>query len=267
MRVVPGSITPATNSACRSSITLKKTGHDPFDCGAFTTTPTTPIRRSASPPRLKTVGRPVQPGHRVGRIGNGEPDRREPVPGSQVWRWGGGVTLLPCPPHPTNAQLIGIGRRSHATGRKRCPRRCLLDPPWSEAERHQDVRHPRRIRASHSAPPVPGADGRVAAARRAYPASAWPAHSAAAMAGAPWRSLAPHGRFARGRNPLRTAGLLRRATALGNLCSTTYSGGSTVHVHLACTAPSTEWPTADVAMPLGRCRCGAHGRLPNTAPN
>ena len=63
---------------------LKKTGHEPIDCGAFSYDPEDDYPAFCIAAATRTRGRPGQPGHRAGRIGQRRADRGKQGAGSPL---------------------------------------------------------------------------------------------------------------------------------------------------------------------------------------
>ena len=136
---------------------LESPGTSRSTAAPTSTTPRTTTRRSASPPRAKTVADPGSLGIVIGGSGNGEQIAANKVPGARCALAWSAETASLARQH-NNAQLIGIGGRMHTVEEALAIVDAFLAAEWSKAERHQ-----RRIdilaeyERTHVAPPVPGA--------------------------------------------------------------------------------------------------------------
>ena len=136
---------------------LRKTGHEPIDCGptAYDAEDDYPAFCIAAAER--TVADPQSLGIVLGGSGNGEQIAANKVPGARCALAWSTETASLARQH-NNAQLIGIGGRMHSTEEALAIVDAFLVAEWSKAERHQ-----RRIdilseyERTHVAPPVPGA--------------------------------------------------------------------------------------------------------------
>jgi ribose 5-phosphate isomerase B len=136
---------------------LKKTGHEPVDCGAYTYDAEDDYPAFCISASLRTVGDPGSLGIVIGGSGNGEQIAANKVPGARcALAWNTDTASLAR--EHNNAQLIGIGARMHTVDEALSFVDAFLSTPWSKAERHQ-----RRIdildeyERTHEAPAVPGA--------------------------------------------------------------------------------------------------------------
>ncbi|MCV7412058.1 ribose-5-phosphate isomerase [Mycobacterium florentinum] len=136
---------------------LKKTGHEPIDCGAFTYDAEDDYPAFCIDAAIRTVADPDSLGIVIGGSGNGEQIAANKVPGARcALAWS--VETASLARQHNNAQLIGIGGRMHTVAEALTFVDAFLTTPWSKAERHQ-----RRIdildeyERTHKAPPVPGA--------------------------------------------------------------------------------------------------------------
>ncbi|MDV3127706.1 ribose-5-phosphate isomerase [Mycobacterium sp. 21AC1] len=136
---------------------LKKNGHEPIDCGAYSYDAEDDYPAFCIATALKTVADPDSLGIVLGGSGNGEQIAANKVPGARcALAWS--VETAQLARQHNNAQLIGIGGRLHTTEEALAIVDAFLSTPWSEAERHQ-----RRIdimaeyERTHIAPAVPGA--------------------------------------------------------------------------------------------------------------
>ena len=136
---------------------LKKTGHEPIDCGAFSYDAEDDYPAFCIAAAARTVADPESLGIVLGGSGNGEQIAANKVPGARcALAWS--VETATLARQHNNAQLIGIGGRMHTTEEALAIVDAFLSTPWSKVERHQ-----RRIdildlyEHDHQAPPVPGA--------------------------------------------------------------------------------------------------------------
>ena len=136
---------------------LKKAGHEPIDCGAFTYDPDDDYPAFCIAAAERTVADPGSLGIVLGGSGNGEQIAANKVPGVRcALAWS--VETAKLAREHNNAQLIGIGGRMHTEDDMLAIVDAFLSTPWSQAERHQ-----RRIdiladyERTHVPPPVPGA--------------------------------------------------------------------------------------------------------------
>jgi ribose 5-phosphate isomerase B len=136
---------------------LKKTGHEPVDCGAFTYDADDDYPAFCIAAATRTVADPGSLGIVLGGSGNGEQIAANKVPGARC-ALGWSVETATLARQHNNAQLIGIGGRMHTPDGALAIVDAFLAAQWSKADRHQ-----RRIdilteyEHTHQAPPVPGA--------------------------------------------------------------------------------------------------------------
>jgi len=136
---------------------LKKTGHEPIDCGAFSYDADDDYPAFCIAAAQRTVADPGSLGIVLGGSGNGEQIAANKVPGARcALAWS--VETAQLAREHNNAQLIGIGGRMHTEAQALEIVDAFISTPWSKAERHQ-----RRIdildvyERTHEAPAVPGA--------------------------------------------------------------------------------------------------------------
>ena len=136
---------------------LKKNGHQPIDCGAFTYDVEDDYPAFCIAAALKTVGDNESLGIVIGGSGNGEQIAANKVPGARcALAWS--VETASLAREHNKAQLIGIGARMHSVPDALAIVDAFVSTPWSEAQRHQ-----RRIdilakyEETHVPPTVPGA--------------------------------------------------------------------------------------------------------------
>ena len=135
---------------------LRKTGHEPIDCGAYTYDAEDDYPPFCIAASERTVADPESLGIVLGGSGNGEQIAANKVPGARCALAWSTETASLARQH-NNAQLIGIGGRMHSTEEALAIVDAFLAAQWSKAERHQ-----RRIdilaeyERTHVAPPVPG---------------------------------------------------------------------------------------------------------------
>lgn len=136
---------------------LRNTGHEPFDCGAFTYDAEDDYPAFCIAAALKTKADPESLGIVIGGSGNGEQIAANKVPGIRC-ALGWSVETATLARQHNNAQVIGIGGRMHTVPEALAIVDAFLTAQWSKAERHQ-----RRIdildeyERTHVPPPVPGA--------------------------------------------------------------------------------------------------------------
>ncbi len=136
---------------------LKKAGHEPIDCGAFSYDADDDYPVFCIAAATRTVADPGSLGIVLGGSGNGEQMAANKVPGARC-ALGWNVETATLAREHNNAQLIGIGGRMHTVPEALAIVDAFLSASWSEAARHQ-----RRIdilaayERTHQAPPVPGA--------------------------------------------------------------------------------------------------------------
>jgi ribose 5-phosphate isomerase B len=136
---------------------LKKTGHEPVDCGAFTYEADDDYPPFCLAAAARTVADPGSLGIVLGGSGNGEQIAANKVPGARcALAWS--VETATLAREHNNAQLIGIGARMHTVQEALAIVDAFLAASWSKAARHQ-----RRIdildeyERTHQVPTVPGA--------------------------------------------------------------------------------------------------------------
>jgi ribose 5-phosphate isomerase B len=138
---------------------LKKTGHEPIDCGAYGYDAADDYPAFCIAAAQRTVDDPESLGIVLGGSGNGEQIAANKVPGVRCALAWSTETASLARQH-NNAQLIGIGGRMHSLDDALAIVDSFLSTPWSNEQRHQ-----RRIdiladyERTHRAPPVPGAPG------------------------------------------------------------------------------------------------------------
>lgn len=135
---------------------LKKFGHEPIDCGAFSYDAEDDYPAFCIAAALRTVADPDSLGIVLGGSGNGEQIAANKVPGARcALAWS--VQTATLAREHNNAQLIGISGRMHTAVEALAIVDAFVNTPWSQAERHQ-----RRItilaeyERTHLAPSVPG---------------------------------------------------------------------------------------------------------------
>jgi ribose 5-phosphate isomerase B len=136
---------------------LRKTGHEPIDCGAYVYDAEDDYPAFCIAAAEKTVADPGSLGIVIGGSGNGEQIAANKVPGVRcALAWS--VETATLAREHNNAQVMGIGGRMHTVEQALQIIDAFLSAEWSKAERHQ-----RRIdilaeyEKTHVAPPVPGA--------------------------------------------------------------------------------------------------------------
>jgi ribose 5-phosphate isomerase B len=136
---------------------LRKTGHEPIDCGAYIYDAEDDYPAFCIAAAERTVADPESLGIVLGGSGNGEQIAANKVPGARC-ALGWSVETAKLAREHNNAQLIGIGGRMHSQEEAFAIVDAFVTTQWSKAERHQ-----RRIdilseyERTHVAPPVPGA--------------------------------------------------------------------------------------------------------------
>ena len=115
---------------------LRKTGHEPVDCGAFDYDADDDYPAFCIAAALKNGGRPGQPGHRARRLGQRRADRGQQGARRPVCAGVETETASLAREH-NNAQLIGIGGRMHTLEEALAIVDAFVSTPWSEAPRHQ----------------------------------------------------------------------------------------------------------------------------------
>lgn len=135
---------------------LKKTGHEPIDCGAFSYDAEDDYPAFCIAAAARTVADPGSLGIVLGGSGNGEQIAANKVVGARcALAWS--VETATLAREHNNAQLISIGGRMHTVSEALVIVDAFLSASWSKAERHQ-----RRIdtlteyERTHQAPSVPG---------------------------------------------------------------------------------------------------------------
>ena len=235
---------------------LKKTGHEPIDCGAFTYDAEDDYPAFCIAAATRTVADPDSLGIVLGGSGNGEQIAANKVPGARcALAWS--VETASLARQHNNAQLIGIGGRMHTVAEALTFVDAFLTTPWSKAERHQ-----RRIdildeyERTHQAPPVPGAAGVETPCPKGIPCIGWPGCTSGGSPARRWRC--PARRVGSPRRPPRsTVGCCAQASAWGKHLFHHYDGGPMVHVHLGLYGTFTEWarpPTLRCPTPVGQVR-------------
>ena len=135
---------------------LRKTGHEPIDCGAYVYDAEDDYPAFCIAAAEKTLADPESLGIVIGGSGNGEQMAANKVKGIRsalVWSE---ETAALARQH-NDAQVMGIGGRMHTVEQALEIVDAFLAAQWSKAERHQ-----RRIdilaeyERTHVAPPVPG---------------------------------------------------------------------------------------------------------------
>ncbi|MBP1821862.1 ribose 5-phosphate isomerase B [Mycobacterium sp. OAE908] len=136
---------------------LRKTGHEPIDCGAYAYDAEDDYPAFCIAAAQKTVADPDSLGIVIGGSGNGEQIAANKVPGVRcALAWS--VETATLAREHNNAQVMGIGGRMHTVEQALEIIDAFLAAQWSKAERHQ-----RRIdilaeyEKTHVAPAVPGA--------------------------------------------------------------------------------------------------------------
>jgi ribose 5-phosphate isomerase B len=136
---------------------LKKGGHEPIDCGAFTYDAEDDYPAFCISAATRTLADPDSLGIVIGGSGNGEQIAANKVPGIRcALAWS--VETASLAREHNNAQVVSIGGRMHPVEEALSFVDAFLSTPWSKAERHQ-----RRIdildeyERTHVPPPVPGA--------------------------------------------------------------------------------------------------------------
>ncbi|NTY63171.1 ribose-5-phosphate isomerase [Mycolicibacterium sphagni] len=136
---------------------LKKGGHEPIDCGAFTYDAEDDYPAFCISAATRTLADPDSLGIVIGGSGNGEQIAANKVPGIRcALAWS--VETASLAREHNNAQVVSIGGRMHPVEEALSFVDAFLSTPWSKAERHQ-----RRIdildeyERTHMPPPVPGA--------------------------------------------------------------------------------------------------------------
>jgi len=136
---------------------LRKTGHEPIDCGAHHYDADDDYPAFCIAAAQRTVDDPGSLGIVLGGSGNGEQIAANKVPGARCALAWSTETAALAREH-NNAQLIGIGGRMHTLADALAIVDAFVSTPWSDAPRHQ-----RRIdiladyERTHIAPPLPGA--------------------------------------------------------------------------------------------------------------
>ncbi len=136
---------------------LRKTGHEPIDCGAFSYDaeddyPAFCIAAASGPSPTRTAWASCSV---VPATASRSRPTRCPA---RAARWHGACETASLAREHNNAQLIGIGGRMHTLDEALAIVDAFLATPWSKVQRHQ-----RRIdilaeyERTHQAPPVPGA--------------------------------------------------------------------------------------------------------------
>ena len=136
---------------------LKKSGHEPIDCGAFSYDAEDDYPAFCIAAASRTVADPGSLGIVLGGSGNGEQIAANKVVGARcALAWS--VETASLAREHNNAQLMSIGGRMHTVAEALVIVDAFLSASWSKAERHQ-----RRIdiltayEHTKQAPLVPGA--------------------------------------------------------------------------------------------------------------
>jgi ribose 5-phosphate isomerase B len=136
---------------------LKKGGHEPIDCGAFSYDAEDDYPAFCIAAATRTLADPDSLGIVIGGSGNGEQIAANKVPGIRcALAWS--VETASLAREHNNAQVMSIGGRMHPVEEALSFVDAFLTTAWSKAERHQ-----RRIdildeyERTHVPPPVPGA--------------------------------------------------------------------------------------------------------------
>jgi ribose 5-phosphate isomerase B len=135
---------------------LKKSGHEPIDCGAYSYDADDDYPAFCIAAATRTVADPDSLGIVLGGSGNGEQIAANKVLGARcALAWS--VQTASLAREHNNAQLIGIGGRMHTVPEALAIVDAFLTTQWSRAERHQrridTLDEYERIRR---APPMPG---------------------------------------------------------------------------------------------------------------
>lgn len=135
---------------------LRKTGHEPIDCGAFSYDADDDYPAFCIAAAVRTVADPGSLGIVLGGSGNGEQIAANKVPGARCALAWSTETAALAREH-NNAQLIGIGGRMHTESEALEIVDAFVSAAWSQAARHQrridilDIYERTRV-----APAVPG---------------------------------------------------------------------------------------------------------------
>ena len=223
---------------------LRKTGHEPIDCGAYAYDAEDDYPAFCIAAAVKTVADPGSLGIVLGGSGNGEQIAANKVPGARC-ALGWSVETASLARQHNNAQLIGIGGRMHtargAGHRRRLPDHTVVGsrtPPTP-------YRHPGRLRTHPR---------RAAGARR--PGLGMPeGHTLHRLARlhqrrfgrAPVTGVQPAGPVRRRRRGGQRPGPASRPAPGASTCSTTTRAAGSCTCTWACTAPS---PRSPIPMPL-----------------
>ena len=136
---------------------LKKAGHEPIDCGAYTYDAEDDYPAFCIAAALKTVGDNESLGIVIGGSGNGEQIAANKVPGARCALAWSTETASLARQH-NNAQVVAIGAREHSIEDASSFAAAFLAEPFSE-----DPRHERRIaildeyEKTHEPPALPDA--------------------------------------------------------------------------------------------------------------
>ena|SRR6185312_2447552 len=136
---------------------LKRAGHEPVDCGAYSYDADDDYPAFCISTALRTVADSDSLGIVIGGSGNGEQIAANKVPGARCALGWSTETASLAREH-NNAQLIGIGARMHTVDEALAIVDAFVSTPWSKAERHQrriDILE--KYERTHKPPPVPGA--------------------------------------------------------------------------------------------------------------
>jgi ribose 5-phosphate isomerase B len=136
---------------------LKKSGHEPIDCGALTYQEEDNYPPYCIDAALRTLADPGSLGIVLGGSGNGEQIAANKVPGVRcALAWS--VKTAQLARDHNNAHLIGLSGWLHTVPEALAIVDAFLATPWSQEEVHQ-----RRLdmlaeyERTHQAPPVPNA--------------------------------------------------------------------------------------------------------------
>lgn len=136
---------------------LKKTGHEPIDCGAYSYDAEDDYPAFCIAAAERTVADPGSLGIVLGGSGNGEQMAANKVRGARCALGWNTETAALAREH-NNALLIGIGGRMHTIEEALAIVDTFISTPWSEAPRHERrVEIMAEYERTGIAPPVPGA--------------------------------------------------------------------------------------------------------------
>ena len=229
---------------------LRKSGHEPIDCGAYVYDAEDDYPAFCIAAAAKTLADPESLGIVIGGSGNGEQIAANKVPGVRcALAWS--VETATLARQHNNAQVMGIGGRMHTVEQALEIVDAFLGAEWSKAERHQ-----RRIdilaeyEKTHIAPPVPGAPG--VGMPEGHTLHRLARLHQRRFGRAPVMVSSPQGRFVDGAAAV-NGRVLKKATAWGKHLFHHYDGGRVVHVHLGLYGTFTEVPTP-MPLPVGQVR-------------